>query len=290
MVAASPPQPDPAQPLTIVIAMVVWVSGTAGKLGGEVVRQLTDRGTTVVCADVVGADDDRVDLTDPVAVRRSLAGCDAVVHCAAVASPENVEPAELVRNNTLSTFNVLEEAWQAGIRTAVLASSGSIYGTAWSPEPTVAPYVPVTEDSPLDYVDPYALTKDFTERMGQMFARRGMTVTALRFHWILTVQELRELEGQTDERDDARNLWGYVELTDAARACLLALQPDTADGRYHVLSITAADTRSRRPIEDLLAEYAPDTELRQPLHGSQGGWDCSRAQMIIGWEPRTGWR
>ncbi|SDT00496.1 NAD-dependent epimerase/dehydratase family protein [Microlunatus soli] len=270
--------------------MTVWVSGSAGKLGSEVVRQLERDGITVVGADVAGPGDHQVDLTDPDAVRRSLTGCDAVIHCAAIPSPENVEPADLVHNNTLSTFNVLQEAWRAGISTAVLASSGSIYGTAWSPEPTVAPYVPVTEDSPLDYVDPYALTKDFAERIGRMYARRGMTVTALRFHWILTVQELHELDGQTDERTDARNLWGYVELTDAARACLLALHPDTSDGRYHVLSITAADTRSRRPIEELLAEYAPGTEVRRPLLGSQGAWDCSRAQSIIGWEPLTGWR
>jgi hypothetical protein len=40
----------------------------------------------------------------------------------------------------MSTFNALEEGWKVGIRTAVLASSGSIYGTAWSPEPIDQPY------------------------------------------------------------------------------------------------------------------------------------------------------
>jgi UDP-glucose 4-epimerase len=268
----------------------VWVSGSAGKLGGAVVSHLKQTGVRTIGVDLQGPVDQRVDLTDPVAVRESLGGCDAVIHCAAIPSPQGTPPAALVHNNTMSSFNVLEEAWTAGIRTAVLASSGSIYGTAWSPEPTTAPFVPVTEDSPLDYVDPYALTKDFTERMGQMYARRGMIVTALRFHWILTIQELRHLDGRTDEAADARNLWGYVELHDAARACVLALNPDVTDDRYHVVSITAADTRSRRPIEDLLATYAPATEQRVALHGIEGAWDCSRARDVLGWEARARWR
>ena len=118
----------------------------------------------------------------PRAVARSLQAADAIIHCAAIPSPEGIAPADLVHTNTMFSFNVREEAWNAGIRTAALASSGSIYGSAWSPEPLTPPYVPVDEESPLQYVDPYALTKDFLERMGQMYARRGMTVTALRFH------------------------------------------------------------------------------------------------------------
>lgn len=132
----------------------IWVSGSAGALGGAVVDQLRQRGVPVVGADSAAEAEHRVELTDPAAVRASLQGCSAVIHCAAMPSPENVAPATLVSNNTMSTFNVLEEAWRAGIRTAVLASSGAIYGSAWSPEPLPAPFVPVTEERPLEYVDP----------------------------------------------------------------------------------------------------------------------------------------
>jgi len=104
-------------------------------------------------------------------VARSLCTADAIVHCAGIASPEGVVSADLVHANTMSTFNALEEGWNAGIRLAVLASSGSIYGTAWSPEPITQQYLPVDEGSALEYVDPYAHTKDFMERMGQMYAR-----------------------------------------------------------------------------------------------------------------------
>jgi UDP-glucose 4-epimerase len=266
------------------------VSGARGKLGTEVCRQLSAAGHEVIRADIRAEGADAVDLRDRHAVARSLRTAGAIVHCAAIPSPAGVVPADLVLANTMSTFNALEEGWNAGIRTAVLASSGSVYGNAWSPGPIAHPYLPVDEDSPLQYVDPYALTKDFLERMGQMYARRGMTVTALRFHWILTRAEVRELVDDFPEDEGARNLWGYVDLEDAARACLLALEPREGHDRYQVLLIAADDTRVERPIEELLAEHQPESELRVPLRGTAGGFDCSRAQRVMGWTPRSQWR
>jgi UDP-glucose 4-epimerase len=169
--------------------MRVWVSGSRGKLGAEVRRQLISGGHDVTEADLAVG----VDLLDPAAVADSMRDCEAIIHCAGIASPEAIAPADLVRTNTMTTFNALEEAWNQGIRIAVLASSGSIYGTAWSPDELPWLAVPVDEDTPLRYVDPYALTKDVLERTGAMYARRGMAVTALRFHWILNADEVGPL-------------------------------------------------------------------------------------------------
>ena len=216
--------------------------------------------------------------------------CDAIIHCAGIPSPEDVEPVELVRINTLTTFNALEEAWRAGVRTAVLASSGSIHGTAWAPEPCTHPYLPLDEDAPLQYVDPYALTKDFLERTGQMYARRGMTVTALRFHWILSTDEVRSVAASTPEAAQVRNLFGYVDLEDAARACLLALRPRPGTGPFETLVIAANDTTSDAPTEELLARFYARADVRRALPGRSGAFDTSRAKDVIGWEPHATWR
>ncbi|WP_433160317.1 NAD-dependent epimerase/dehydratase family protein [Kribbella sp. CA-247076] len=268
--------------------MRIWVSGAKGKLGGEVCRQLAADGHTVVEADVVGPD--AVDLLDREAVARSLRGAEAIVHCAAIPSPENTEPAELVRINVLTTFNALEEAWKEDIRTAVLASSGSIYGTAWSPEELAVPEVPITEDTPLRYVDPYALTKDILERTGASYARRGLQVTALRFHWILTPDDVRRSIAEAPPEDNRRNLWGYVDLSEAARACVLSLRPRPEADRFATLVIAAEDTGMHQPTADLVATYLPDTEVRAELPGTTSLFDSTRAAEVIGWTHRSRWR
>ncbi|MFI6676395.1 NAD-dependent epimerase/dehydratase family protein [Kribbella sp. NPDC050470] len=274
--------------------MRIWVSGARGKLGSEVCRQLSAAGHDVVEADLVspalGAVGDSIDLLDREAVARSLGGVEAIVHCAAIPSPENIAPADLVHINSMTTFNALEEAWKQGIRTAVLASSGSIYGTAWSPEELAVPEVPIDEETPPRYVDPYALTKDVLERTGEMYARRAMQVTALRFHWILTPGEVRRYITEAPPEDNRRNLWGYVDLAEAARACVLSLNPRPESDRYAALLIAAEDTGMLQPTNELLAQYLPDTDIRTDLPATASLYDCRRAADVIGWTHRSRWR
>ncbi|GAA1558191.1 NAD(P)-dependent oxidoreductase [Kribbella hippodromi] len=283
--------------------MRIWVSGARGKLGAEVCRQLLAAGHEVVEADRTGPDP--IDLMDRDAVARSMSGSaagsasgsaagsagavDAIVHCAGIASPENIEPVDLLEANAITTFNALEEAWKLGVRTAVLASSGSIYGTAWSPEEIGTPSVPVDEDSELRYVDPYALTKDVLERMGQLYARRGVQVTALRFHWILTPAEVREYIAEAPPEENRRNLWGYVDLAEAARACVLSLEPRTHD-RYAALLIAAEDTGRHEPTTELLARHSPETHLTTDLPAHTSLYNCTRAAQTITWTHHSTWR
>lgn len=268
--------------------MRVWVSGARGGLGTEVCRQLVEAGHDVLEADL--RSEPPVDLLDAAAVAESLRGADAIVHCAAIPSPENIDPAELVRINTMTTFIALEEAWKQDVRTAVLASSGSIYGMAWAPEALSQPFVPIDEDTPLRYVDPYALTKEFLERTGEMFARRGMTVTALRFHWIARPEQVRDLLATTPPTQERKGLWGYVDRSDAARACVLALHPHDCTERYHALLIAAEDTGMHAATAQLLDEYLPDTERRRPVDGTGGLFDCRHAAEVIGWQAHSTWR
>lgn len=260
---------------------VVWVSGATGKLGTAVARMLRADGYEVLEADSRGARP--VDLLDPDAVARSMAGADAIVHLAAIPSPEHVDAAELVRNNTMACFNALEQAWLAGIRTAVLASSVSINGTAFSE--LRYDEVPVTESTPLAYLDPYALSKDVTERIGQMYARRGMTVTALRPHWILTADEARRAAEADLDEAGVGNLWGYVDREDVARACELALHPLVEHRGYEAVLIASNETVSRTPTEELLERYLPGARRARRFAGYEGLYDTTRAEAVLGWRP-----
>jgi UDP-glucose 4-epimerase len=286
----------------------VLVTGTSGRLGRAVLAELSSAGYVVVAADRVspgstpeGVESISWDGRDVDALVAAMSGCTGLIHLAAIPHPY-AHPDEIVfGNNTTATFAALQAASRSGVTRAVIASSGSAYGSAWSPRPTRARYVPVDEDHPMLNHDAYGLSKEVDERTAEMFSRRDeMTIAALRFHWIATRDEqLQRIESvrAASRRDEVdwpgvlRNLWGYVDLRDAARACRLALEVarDRPYG-FAAMNIVAADALSEDPITDLLTEHAPDIEIRAELEPAAGAFAIDRARRVIGWTPRYSWR
>jgi dihydroflavonol-4-reductase len=100
----------------------VYVSGASGFVGGHVAHELRDRGHEVL--------DGWVDLLDAARLRRTVAGCDAVVHVAALYS--FTAPArELELVNVQGTRNAIDAARAAGARllaTSSCATCGPVPG------------------------------------------------------------------------------------------------------------------------------------------------------------------
>jgi UDP-glucose 4-epimerase len=195
----------------------------------------------------------------------------------------------------MATFCVFQAASLLGIERIAFASSGSLYGTAWSPDRFGFRYAPVDEAHPFLPHDAYALSKEVDEATARMFVRRDhMSIAGLRFHWIATREDqLERVRRHGDEitPDEARHLWGYVDLRDAARACRLAIEvAEVRPYGFRPLNIVAADTLITVPTEEALRRSAPDTELRSPLPGFTGGFDTSAAKSLLNWEPLHSWR
>lgn len=282
----------------------VLVTGAAGQLGRAVTADLLAHDYEVVAVDRVPRDPAlpgsvphiRLDSRDIGQVAGAMRGCDAVINLGAIPRPGN-DPDEVVfTNNTAATFAVLQAAALLGVRAIAHASSCSAYGTPYSPEHTHARYVPVDEDHPLENHDPYGLSKEVDERTAQMFCRReGMSIACLRFHWVSERDEQRAaVQARKAKRDpdhELRNLWSYVDIRDAARACRLAIEAarDRPYG-FAPLNIVAADTLAEEPTEELIKSMAPDIEIRTPLPGCIGTFAIDRARETIGWEPQHSWR
>lgn len=158
----------------------VLITGASGKLGAVAVRHFADRGYEVVAVDRVRPREAHpesvqtvvADLLNAGEVAGVMRGCDAVVHLGAIPNPYGHPDEVVFRNNTQATYAVLEAASLLGIRRAAIASSGSIYGTAWSKTPLSFQYAPVDEAHPLMVHDVYALSKEVDERTAEMMARR----------------------------------------------------------------------------------------------------------------------
>jgi len=282
----------------------VLVTGGSGRLGQAVIRELLAHDYDVVAADRVrpstgdvhGVRVIETDLGDVGQVVGAMRGCDAVIHLGAIPAPYGHADEVVFRNNTGATFAVLQAASLLGIRRAVIASSGSAYGTAWSRHHMTALYAPVDEQHPLLNHDAYGLSKEVDERIAEMFWRRdGMSIAALRFHWIARREEqIASVQRYRDREmliEGARGWWGYVDLCDAVRACRLAI--DVARDHpfgFEPMNIVAADTLLDIPTEEMIRSVAPGTQIRRPMPGTASAFDIGKARRIIGWAPEHSWR
>lgn len=66
------------------------------------------------------------DLTDPAAVAKAVAGCDAILHFGGISTENRAEAIHDV--NVKGTYNVYEAARQAGVRRILFASSNHVIG------------------------------------------------------------------------------------------------------------------------------------------------------------------
>ena len=278
--------------------MKVLVTGGNGRLGRWVGPALVADGHDVVSVDrqlpaspAPGVHYREVEMGDLGQVTGAAAGCDAIVHLAAIPQPY-LHPDEVVfLNNVGATYNALQAAMTVGIDRAIIASSISALGMAFG-RPVFPPqYAPIDEAHPFVAKDPYALCKETDERTAEMFCRRaGMTVLAYRFHWIGQPGDSRRraLDPAYSAEQDAVNLWGYIDARDAAHAVCLGLKADIQG--FHPFNIVASDTLRVEPTAELIARYLPDLELRDDFPGHAAGWSTKRAKEMLGFVPQYSWR
>jgi nucleoside-diphosphate-sugar epimerase len=120
--------------------MKVFVTGGTGFIGGEVVRQLRERGDDVVCharnpekATKLSAQGCQIvsgDLGEAESIRNGMDGCDAVVHAAAmyqVGIPAKQHPA-MWEANVAGTERVMKAALDAKVPKVVYVSTCGVFG------------------------------------------------------------------------------------------------------------------------------------------------------------------
>jgi nucleoside-diphosphate-sugar epimerase len=159
--------------------MRILVTGGSGFLGLNFVRRLLAASAhdvrsldIVVFPDSAGGRLEAVtgDIRDRAAVRRCMAGVDAVVHCAA-ALP--LHPHDVIWSTEVKGTRVLlEEADRAGTERFLFISSTAVYG--------IPHHVPVLESDPFQGVGPYGRAKIEAERVCGDWRARGMCVAVLR--------------------------------------------------------------------------------------------------------------
>ncbi len=204
-------------------------------------------------------------LGDVAALRTAARGCQSIIHLAATpddarfplaAPPDDGDNflSELVPNNIVGPYQVLEIARTLGIGRVMLASTGQVVdGYERGQE------YPVFPDAPPRPRYLYACTKVFLEAMGQVYAREhGITVVAVRLGWC------------------PRDAGQVAEIEASERGQDVYLSPRDA-GTFFAATVEAVKLP---PYSVVFATSLYRHRLR---------YDLAACRELFGWEPRDRW-
>jgi UDP-glucose 4-epimerase len=294
--------------------MRALVTGAAGFIGSHLCRRLIADGHEVVgfdalsdglienLRDVPEAQFVEGDLRDKEAVREAAAGCDVILHQAAMRSaPRSVRLPEVTTDvNVRGTLNVLLAAKEESAAVA-FASSSSVYGDQ--------DVFPLREDMEPRPRSPYAATKLAGEALCRAWWH-SYSVRAVSFRYFNVYGPGQDPNSEyaaviprftvsclTDQplfiHGDGEQARDFTYIDDVVEAnVLFALAPERAAGRVLNVAAGRKATSVNRLLELIAAELGrePKATHDAPSEGDirLSEADVSLARSLIGYEPAVG--
>ncbi len=212
----------------------VLFTGTTGRIGSQITPMLRDRYDLRTYDLQPNPDvDDAIggDISDFDAVKNAMTGCDVVLHLAAT-SDEAPFVEQLLPNNILGVYNVLEAAHQSGVKRVVFASSVQAIGRDLHRNDPDAPALQ-TEHIPRPSSQ-YGATKVWGETLGRWYYdTHGLEFVSLR------IGAFQPYDSDWLQRDICRDIW--LSPRDMFQLSWRAIE--TPDVGYTVVNATSQPPR-----------------------------------------------
>ncbi len=279
--------------------MRVVVTGGTGRAGQWVVRLLAEAGHEVVNFDVANRPElelpgefCRVDLTNAGKVYDALFQFrpEGICHLAANPAPSGQAQIEVFDNNVLSAHNLMQAAGDLGVKRFIYASSEMATGLLT--EGKVPAQLPFDESERHPSPNAYALSKYLSEVIADSLAVRYPETAwvGLRINNVIPVDGYDRFAAEWDDPGRASgNFWAYIDARDVGTAYRAALE-GTSSGN-EVCLIAAADTRAKRGLRELMAEFYDGYDrFASDYQDPQSAVNCAKMKALFGWTPSYTWR
>jgi UDP-glucose 4-epimerase len=303
--------------------MKILVTGGAGYIGSHIVKALGEKGHDLVVYDNLSFGHEwallygklvKGDLAD----RKLLNSVfekerfDAVVHMAAfIVVDESIrEPLKYYRNNFADVLNLIDICLKYKVDKFIFSSTAAVYG--------IPEKIPVTEDMPLQPINPYGASKTMVERvLNEVAAVNNFRYVALRYFNVagadplsrigqaredathLITVSLRTALGKRDHLDifgadydtpDGTCVRDYIHVDDLSSAHILALQYLTAGGGSAIYNCGYGHGHSVKEVVDKVRkvtgiDFPVRYAGRRPGDPPSLVADATKIRKELGWTP-----
>lgn len=290
--------------------MRVLFTGGSGKAGKWAIRHLQAQGHHVVNLDqtpsgldcpellvdlcdagqVIGAMTQFVDSAELDAAK-GVPRYDAVVHFAAVPRVMIGTDGECFRQNTLTTYNVIEAAVKLGIPKIIFASSETTYAICFAEGEVKPDFIPVDETHPTVPQDSYAMSKVCNEMTARSFqARTGSDIYGLRINNVIEPDEYARtfpafMENPALRR---RNIFAYIDARDLGQMVDRCLKTDGLG--FQIFNVSNDDMSVGITSDEVIARFYQGVEQRGQMGANETFYSNRKAKEMVGFQPQHSWR
>lgn len=290
----------------------ILVTGGAGFIGSNLVKELVKQGHTVSVIDnlMTGRKENLSAVLSNIKfiegsiladdkINEAIAGVDYVLHVAALPSvPRSInDPLLSLENNITITLKILLKSAEHKVKKLVYSSSSSIYGDQQAPEKV--------ETLPPNPLSPYAVYKNTGEQLCRIFAKlHNLKTVSLRYFNVfgpnqdpdspysavipLFIKKMLKGEQPTINGDGAISR-DFTYVDNNIRANILAMESDKV-GNGEIINIACNQSVT---LNQLVEEINLCLGAKiQPLHGPERAGDIKQsladiglAKKLLGYEP-----
>lgn len=274
---------------------MVLVTGGAGLVGSELIRQLLDRGKKVIALynktplpDFSSADLTQVkcNILDVVGLEEAMDGVDEVYHAAAVVTFNPRRRNEMFKINIEGTANVVNAALDARVRKMVYVSSVAALGRirvdqainetmSWTPETSNSAY------GQSKFLAEMEVWRGISEGLDAVMV--NPTIILGNGNWGTGSSALFK-NAYNEFPWYAEGTTGFVDVRDVAKAMIALMESDITAERF----ILSAENKSYREVFNLMAEAfnkkPPHKKVTAFLSGLIWRWEAIK-NYFAGTEP-----